>query len=201
MPVVGTGSLLEFKDVQERGGNQFLNIYHFHTPAPPNSVDLAVAAAVFMSVLDAWLPPIQSLGLVHTVMSVEDLTGTAAALEVPSVVGPAQLLGAPLPWFVAASIRLARTTKETRGGWKRYVAGTEDELAGNVWTPGFKAALDSLAAVLNDTLDVSGIILTPCIVRKDLVNPASTWLYNPIAFGEAKSVVTTQNTRKFNSGS
>jgi hypothetical protein len=108
--------------------------------------------------------------------------------------------------YQAAGIRLLRTTKETRSGWKRYAAGNEAVIDGNGWTAPFLVILDNLAAVLNDFLTIGVDQLDPVIVRQtrdpvtgDLLPPAQ-WIYNIIASVEVKQFVTTQNTRKLGRG-
>lgn len=202
MPSVGSGSLFEIKDIQSRGTDQFLNVYWYYIDIPPGTLAASAVATAWETIFSVWLPPVQPSTVLHDVIAVDEVTSGSNWIERPSVVPNGSLLGTPLASFVSASIKLLRATKDTRNGWKRIPAGDEDTASGNDWTAGMIANLDNLAAVMNDYLDLGANRPDPVIVRKTYnettgeLNPPTMWIYNLVASAEAKTQMTTQNTRK-----
>lgn len=202
MPAVGSGSLFRVKDFQSRGGEEFLNVYFYWGANGPGSMSAESLAVVFQATFGMHIANIQPTNITHTVIDVEEVTTIDNFYVAPSVMPPGALVGSFLANFVAASIRLIRSTKETRGGWKRYVAGVEEDITGNAWSAAFMANLDILAANLPNTLSIAGGVVYPVIVRQTRnpvtgeLLPPDQWIYNIVASAEGKSLVTTQNSRK-----
>lgn len=207
MPIVGSGSLFEVVDFQARGADQLLNRYWYYGSFSPDTVASGLVANAFESIFAAWLPPVQPDVISHPTITVDEVTSISNFLERLGAIPDGTLLPPELASYQCAGIRLLRTTKETRSGWKRIAAGNEDSIGGNNWGPSFQGELDNLAGVMNDALSVGGFFVDPVIIRKTVdpvtgdPEPPSDWIYNLVASAEAKTVVTTQNTRKVGRGS
>lgn len=206
MPVVGNGSLFKVIDFQSRGVDTFLNRYWYFIDLVPGTVPIVGVLNSFEAVLAAWLPPIQPTVVNHTVVSGDEVTSASNFLERASIIGPGTLAGDELASYQAVGIRLLRTTRDTRSGWKRIAAGVETSIGGNNWGPAFLASVQSYAVTLYDSLNVGSYYLDPVIVRQTYaagtgeLNPPSQWIYNVISGAEVKPQVTTQNSRKVGRG-
>lgn len=206
MPVVSNGSLFKIVDNQMIGSDVIINRYWYFLNAIPNSVSASDIADLWEAIFSAWLPPAQVTALTHTTIEVDEVTSVSNFFTRASTLGAGTRVGPVLPYYVAARIRLFRTTKETRSGWKRIGVATETDLETNGWSPTYKAVLDSLAAVMNDPLITTAGNAEPCIVRitKDPATGApfapSLWVYNLVESAGASSFNTTQNTRKTGRG-
>lgn len=202
MPIVGDGSLYQIKDFQLRGSDQFLNVYHYYLDVPPDTIDAIDIAGAWHALFALQIPQLQPPVITHTTLVVDELTSNQNFVEIPALTGAGTLVGVELASYQAASFRLLRTTKETRSGWKRMAAGTEDVIGGNAWSIPFIAELEEFAGVLGAFLDLGVNRPYPVIVGKTytgdppVLNPPNQWLYNPISAVEAVTIVTTQNTRK-----
>lgn len=207
MPAIGSNSLFEVVDVQSRGVDEILNRYWYFASVAPGSAAAGDVATQFENIFSVWLPPVQPDVLSHDIIRVDEVTSISNFIERPSVIPDGALLPPELASYQCAAIRLLRTTKETRSGWKRIAAGNEDAIGGNNWGPAFQGLLDNLAAVMNDHLALPGVDADPVIIRKTYdsgtgeLNPPTLWIYNFISSAEAKTQVTTQNTRKVGRGS
>ncbi len=207
MPVVGSGSLFEIVDFQQRAADQILNRYWYYASNPPDFAAASDVANQFEFIFQVWLPPVQPDVISHTIIRVDEVTSSTNFLERPSAIPDGTLIPPELASYQCAGIRLLRTSKETRSGWKRIAAGNEDAIGGNNWGGAFQALLDNLAGVMNDPLIVGAAVCNPVIVRKTVdpvtgeLEPPTDWIFNLIASAEAKTFVTTQNTRKVGRGS
>lgn len=207
MPVIGTHSLYKFTDFQVRGIDQFLNRYWYYTAASPGTVSAASVATAIEGIIAAWLPDCQPAVVSHPTLSCDEVTSNDNFIERASTIPDGTLAGSELASYQCAGIRLLRSTKETRSGWKRIAAGDESTVGGNNWGPSFLSVLENFAAVLNDSFSISGNDFYPVIIRYTYdsgsgeLNPPSQWIYNIIASVEVKPQVTTQNSRKVGRGS
>lgn len=116
---------------------------------------------------------------------------------VPSTTAGTQV-GTPLPAFMVASIRLARSSRELRSGWKRFSGITEDIVSSPGFTTTYMTGLQTLADALAGDIDNAGPTYRPHIVRKPMTTKAQEAFYRaiPVSAGVALDRVTSQNSRK-----
>ena len=208
MPKIGTNSLFKITDFSERGAEEVQNVYWYVGLFSPDTLNTDIVATSMMALLDTYLPPLQPSNVSHTIMEVDELTSNSNFTSVASTISDGTLASPWLPNFVAASIKLLRTTKETRHGFKRISAGNEANLNNNIWEASFVVTLQSLADALANNLTAGPQTILPAIVRKGSISDPSidpddptTWVYNLIESATAVSRVTTQNSRKLGVGS
>lgn len=207
MPTVGSGSLFMLQDIQHRDQEQVINRYFYWSSVAPNTIPATEVVTLWETKFVNQITLLQPLEYSHDITKVDELTSVANFTEQISSLGIGTLAGVALPSFVAASIQLFRTTKETRNGWKRYAGGSESVLTGNNWDASMITGLQTVAALLNDTLTAVGGTLEPVIVRRTftgdppVLNPVSQWIYNIIQSAAPAGLATTQNTRKKGRGS
>ena len=207
MPLVSNGSLFKLVDYQTYTGQEVTNRYWYYSTVAPSTIPASEIADLWEAIFTAWLPPVQSALLDHTRITVDEVTSIANFVDRASALPNGTLIGPGAPSYIAAKIRLFRTTKETRSGWKRIGVPREEDLLTNTWEAAYLNQLQALAAVMNDPLVATGGTAEPVLVRetKDPVtgNPLapSLWIYNLIATAAAEPNSTTQNTRKIGRGS
>lgn len=130
---------------------------------------------------------------------VDHVNGTLADyVRGPSITVGA-VVGTAMPPFLAASIRLNRTTKETRNGWKRVIGLIEENVGALSFGGGYVTLLGALGTAIEDKLDMGGGLnnMEPSIIRE--VTPG-VFLYNLINGHLVINEPTTQNTRKVGRG-
>lgn len=134
-----------------------------------------------------------------TNIRVVHVNGTLADVNLTPTVTVGLLAGSANPPFIAASIRLNRTTKETRNGWKRIIGSVEESMGALSWAGSYITLLNALGTAFMAPLSMGGALnnLVPVIVRT--VTP-TTWVYNDVASVQVINQPTTQNSRKVGTG-
>lgn len=202
MPEVLNNSLFQIVDAQRAAGVVILNRYWYLVNVTPGTLTAAELATVWQAAFNAVLPQVQSSIVDHETTTVEEVTSLTNFTSVPSTLTNGALVGAPIPTLIAAKIRLFRTSKETRSGWKRPYVGTESEMTGNSWTAAFVTSLQNYADECATPLSTTVGNATPVIVRQTVdpvtgePNIASLWLYNIISSSQAQATVSSQVSRK-----
>lgn len=116
---------------------------------------------------------------------------------------PTETLGGLLPPFIAASVRLAVSSRVTRPGQKRFVGLCEVDNAGGVMAPGIRGQYNLLAQYFVQTLTLPAPMafttLTPMIVR---LNPETGAVVasQPVVSAYVNPNISTQNSRKYGRG-
>jgi len=203
MPIVGTLPLYQIKENQTYGNSNVLNVYYYIQLANPEVVVSTVNTA-FQAAFSAarraistttWSSNTFEIWQMNSLSNFGEFSSYGAGTLSDGTTGCAA--------FIAASIRLLRSSKETRSGWKRYSGLTEGSLLGSALTGSYLTLLQALAAICDNTLSAGGETLTPVIVAKTfnpgpprVENPPSLWLYNIIGTAVAIDRVTSQNSRK-----
>lgn len=114
-------------------------------------------------------------------------------------VAPAGLkVGTPMATFIAASIRLNRSTNELRNGWKRLVALTEEEVGAQSFAGVLNAELAAIGTLLDQNIIDGPMIFEPVIVRKPFSTKAQSpnWEFTAVGGFSVLNRPTTQNSRK-----
>lgn len=206
MPVVGTNSLFELKLFGDILGNATLNRFFYFLPQPPDTVEAVDVVFEFETKLAAIWEAAVSVDWDGTRVTCDEVTSIQNFFDSTTNIGPGTGVGVNMPPYVSASIRLFRTTKETRSGWKRIGGILEEQQQNGALEVASLAAFNTLADGFADTLPSVGGSITPAIVRVTLdpatgdPNPADEWVYNLVASAAANSNLSTQNTRKFGRG-
>jgi len=154
--------------------------------------------AIFNSAVVPDIADILSTGVAMDTLTVAEPTSINADFVVATSTSVGTRTGTTMPSFNAASIRLVRSTKETRSGYKRFGPYSEDDVAGTVFEASYLAALNIVAADLEVNLTPSGFVFEPVIVRRLLTPvPWSNVLYNPVSEALVLNRTTSQVSRKY----
>lgn len=207
MPVIGGNSLFKVIVKQTYLGQKCQNVFWYFKNVAPNSIDaLDVANAFHDAVLSDWETLTHEDWDTDTIEVIE-VTSLENFTEITSAIGPGVKTGNALASTIALGIKMVRTTRETRSGWKRLVGLAQSDLAENDWASGTQTQASSLADEFSADLSVAGTTIFPCLVRqtkdpdtKELLDP-DEWIYNLVSTAIVKSEVTTQNSRKPGRGS
>lgn len=203
MPVIGVDNALVKLDVHVSRGNRVAhNVYWYRAPIDPDDTNREDVAGVFAADV---LTPMAYLMIAEWLIGdiiIEVVNGTLAPLTVASGVGAGAITGAsPMPNYTAFPIRLIRTLKDTRSGYKRIPGVSEEMVVENSFTGATVTAWNAFAPLLAGTLtDTALNTWTPVIVRttqlgEPIENPAQ-YVYNPISSAIFINRATTQNSRK-----
>lgn len=110
--------------------------------------------------------------------------------------------GAELPPWFCHGYRLARSSRESRHGYKRFAGVVEEDVSGVTYAAGIAAAVAALGVQLktNIVYSIDSAEFEPRIVRVTRVNPGvvpAVYTYQDWAIADATWYGwTTQNTRK-----
>jgi len=205
MPQINGDFVFKVTHVQSKsGGQQVLNIYHYHFPDLPLRPDSQAVAEAFDAEMVPVIAAIQSVGVVHERIDVELLGSLTDFYSMPTTVTNGDLSGEALPVFNAFRFDYIRSTKETRSGSKRICGILESQVSGDFLDATAQAAADVVAGYMESPITPGIFSVSPVIVgiRYDKSEipwvelPVSQWVYNPVAGVIANSEVTTQNSRK-----
>lgn len=143
---------------------------------------------------------IQDETLTYFSLRCANVTGLLA--DVAKLPSPAQgdRTLVPINSFTAAGIRLNRTTKETRNGYKRFAGMGEEDTDGNTWTSTYTLLLIALAEVLDDIISIGVSSFYPVVAKEKPLVPG-TWITNRIASCTVNPFITSQVSRKRGAGS
>ena len=179
---------------QEFSAQAVQNVFFYEHTLASDDEQEECATAFDEDLLPA-LKLIQSVDISYVTIRAANVTGTLADFIKEPATLTGVLTGSALNSFTAASIRLNRTTKETRNGQKRFAGMTEENAFGQNWTASYSALLDTFAIVLASQISTVGAIFNPVIARQDPITPAN-WTVNPIAGASASGQVSSQTSRK-----
>lgn len=206
MPINGSAQILEIIDRQVLFNQEVINRYWYRLDAV-STPDLTALAAVFKVQIPNSLLSIQSDQLTHIeteIINHTDLTnyGTFTNGDTGSLTDPAIL-----PPFVAFGIKLLRSSRDMRNGAKRIAGMQENYQDDGFLEPGILATVASAVGGMDTTLVESIRNYFPVIVRNrptpsdPTIDPddTSTWRYTFVSGVVVRTVVTTQNSRKFKS--
>lgn len=205
MPIVGSGiQIIELVDNQEFFGQEVINRYWYYLNST-STVDVAALAATFITnVVDA-MRVIQSDQLNHLTVDVINHTDLASFGSFVTGTAGIRTPTEIMPPFVAVGIRLLRTTRDMRNGFKRIAGMTEDIQNEGLFTAGFLTTVATQATGISATLTESIRNYQPVIIRNrptnhdPLIDPldTATWRYTFVSGTAVKNAVTTQNSRKY----
>jgi hypothetical protein len=200
MPVIGTdAALVKIVDNATRGGQVASNVYWYRSPIDPADADLENLADQFEADVLVDLADLQSAGWVHSTISVDCVNGPYAPYERDSGVGAGAVSGSAMPVYSSFPVRLIRTFRETRNGYKRIPGVTEEMITGDGFESAVQTAWEAFVPALAATLETTDLaVWTPCIVRRSfqgvLLEPEE-YLYNPVTEAIFLNRVTTQRSR------
>lgn len=176
------------------------SVFWYYNVAGVGNLNLQDVADDFDAEIMVAFGNVANTSTIFSNIRVAHVNGTLADVNrTPSVLIGVRA-GNATPPFVAASIRLNRTTKETRNGWKRIIGPVEEDMGALSWSGSYVTLLDALGTAMEQQLSMGGAVnnLDPVIVRQ--LTP-TTWLYNLIAGTQSINKPTTQNSRKVGVGS
>jgi hypothetical protein len=202
MPLVETEKIFEIKDFQTYFGAPVLNVYYYRAIEGTAPTAEGVANSFHLQKVQA-LIDIQNTGINHTNLEVTELTSVSNFVDYDINPTNGTVTGAILANFFAVSFRYLRTTRETRGGWKRICGMIEENSLGGGWTTAYQTDCTAVAAELGDNMPVGILNLQPIILSRRYTAlpvrellPVSEWYYNPVAGVQFVNRTTTQNSRK-----
>jgi len=197
---VTIGNRFELIDDQLYLTKGCLNVYFYQQTsgvAPAAAADLV--SAWIINVLPLVLA-IQNQTVTHPLVRSRNLDVPSDFALVPRIPPDVGLYASASgePTFVAASIKMNRTTQASGHGWKRYVGVPDNEVLNGVATPGYISGMNNLANVIdNDILGAAGNVYRPVIMHRILDSLGHLIGYQEYPMGTAQFVrISTQNTRK-----
>lgn len=202
MPVVGSNFVFEIKDQQVLGSQPVENVWYYVQTTGATPVDASLVGAAFSDIVIDALIQIQSTGLSHVTLEVQQLA-SLTNFVVFAISGKAgDQTGQGAPSHDAWKVRILRTSKETREGAKRIAGLTEGNIAGDFIDAAVRSNFDAVLSAIDVPLTVDGQTLELAIVggKKDPATgeqkPADEWIYQLSAGLTTGYEVTTQNSRK-----
>lgn len=206
---LAVGDIIQFTDEQLYLGQQVLNVYHYRVDELDPDVTIGDLADQFVTLILSIIREIQITSLIHTQVTVRNLTNGLDIWEEPLDLAGLADVPDPMPSFVTYAYRLIRSTALTRHGAKRIAGVGEGWVNGNVPTPTALPGLQSRASVFVDPVSregtVSDFVLTPVIVGRVPTGELGAGEYdlsriNPVA--DAQFIrISTQTTRRAGRGS
>jgi len=206
VPINGSAQILEIIDRQVLFSQEVINRYWYRLDAISTPDLTALANAFRVSVANPLLA-IQTDQLTHIeteIINHSDLSnyGTFSNGNSGDLTDPAIL-----PPFVAFGIRLLRSSRDMRNGAKRIAGMQENYQDDGFLEAGVLATVASAVSGMGDNLVESIRNYVPIIVRNrptaddPLIDPddTSTWRYSFVSGVQVRTIVTTQNSRKFKS--
>lgn len=197
MPLVSSG-LYKVTLEQEYLNQLCLNTFYFQSTLNLDDVQ-DLCADAFNETLMPFIADALSLSVLFENIRAENVTGTLADVNLTPTVTQGVVIGLVTSSFVAATIRLDRTTKETRNGSKRFTGMVEENINGQRFENPFIAILDNLAVGLAAQISTVGAIFDPVIARAP-VSPETDWTINNVASAQASEDVSSQVSRKKGKG-
>ncbi len=196
MPVVTSG-LYEVTLFQDEGGNEMLNVFWYWEQGGDDGIADVLAGRIDSTVLPP-IADIQHVGIDYTLIRVQPIFGTGIEENLVPTTPSGLVAGSAMSNAYAVSLRLFRSTNETRSGWKRFSGITEENTNFNSFTAAYITDLDSLAFVLAQDLVDGADRFKPVIVRKPFSTKAMSpdWIRNEISSVAVVDRPTTQNSRK-----
>jgi len=155
-------------------------------------------ADAFNTVVLPEIAIVQHVNVAYTNIKVAPVFGTGTEVNKSPTTTAGLIVGDPTVPFLAASIRLNRSTNEQRHGWKRFCGLAEGNITDTVFGAAYFALLVTLADELTSSITEVAETFFPQIVRKPFSTKAMSpnWEAIQTNSGLAPNRQTTQNTRK-----
>ena len=205
MPEVGTAILMRAEVTTTYALQTFKNVFWYirTTGVTP---DYEQWHTDFSNVLLQEIHDQQTSSVDMPLLSVVNVNSTDVPYEADPGFGGGPIGGEDLPPFVAAGIRLTRSTNETRHGQKRLFVGSETSMAGGAWLTADFLAYEAIADIMGADLVADSLPWSPVIVRRftlapdPVLLPVDGYIYNFVNGAVVNPNVTSQTTRKFGRG-
>jgi hypothetical protein len=205
MPLAGSAN--RFFKVLVRGlhGNQpTLNVFHYRQAVPLQSSAEDVATAFRFGPLGA-LATVTNSAQSWQEIEVIDSLDVANFHTLPVTLAGLITAAEAVAPFITWSMRLLRSTRDVRSGWKRFSGINEADISGNVLQAAHYAAINAAAPNIAADLVDGVLTLAHCIVRDGPTlgtptvdpNDSTTWYYTDVSGVFVPNRITTQNSRKF----
>jgi hypothetical protein len=200
--------LFEIKVFGSIFGVTTLNRFWYHLNQVPNTMAAADLADAFDTHVRTQWAALVSDDWTADVIEVDEVTSeTNFATKATGLFGGTKSGTTNMPPYEVFVIRLFRTSKETRSGWKRICGVSEEDQSGGQLETAVQTELANLAARFDSNFTLTGGTVNPVIVRKtyslppveELQDP-SLWIVNFISDAQGQVQLSTQNTRKFGRG-
>lgn len=193
MPVASTG-IYEIVLVCDYLAQECLNVFHYVSNVGDDDIQQECGDAFDVDNLPD-IAIIQSEDLTYEEIVVRNLTGDLADAVITPTTTTGTVVGLEMPSFVAASFRYARQSKDTRNGAKRFTGMVEENVVQNSFVAAFQTLMDTLAAVLDNSISNAGKTFQPIILHKP-PDGAGVYTFSTLNAVVALGRVTTQNSRK-----
>jgi len=201
MPQIANLPLFSIKSKGTYLGVTVRNVWHYIdlAGAPTTAADV-LASSFITSIITPAQTNVSNQFTIDEVEVIQENDSENFALVTAGIVGGS--IDPPVASAQAISIRLNRTDRLFRNGWKRWAGLTEVQTEGNFMTVASQTAFQTNFAPMGNTLASGGNTFTPVILRKTYVgeppvlNPVSQWIYATIGSAQVFRRLGTQNTRK-----
>lgn len=132
----------EIKDKQSYTQQQVLNI--FHVERADTGVTAEEILTAYVDSITGIIRVIQPLSLTHDVLECQSLSDPGDFATATFTPNAGLLSGNALSAFSAATIQFNRRRTDMKNGQKRFVAGNEANIVGNIWTTAFVDLMDDV---------------------------------------------------------
>lgn len=193
------GDILRITSCGNLFDQQVCNVFYYLVSVWTGNADFQDVVDVFETVILDQIAVNTVDDYVVNEVKVENLDDPAE--QTTAVVNvPGDLTDTPLPSYVAATIKLVRTTAATRHGSKRIAGIGETYVVDNNISP--SNFMSDVATVLAAELDFgSDFTLDPVIVGRNTDGTLNLAVINPVSDAEVSQFISTQNSRKPGHGS
>ena len=202
MPALGSDKLFQVIFKGTLLGQEWSNVYWYRAPAAGSNFALQTAND-FDTNFSPQYAAFCNLSTAFTSIEVINLQDDTDFAEITPTSTVGVVTGDPEPSYLAVAVKLLRSSRETRNGWKRIPGLVEGDLSGNTIAGATVTRMTGLANLFDNALPNGQ---TPVIVRKTytgtppVLNPPSLWI--TVDIGDYEIVgITTQNSRKPGVGS
>ena len=205
MPVQ-PNDIIVIRDFQTLFQQQILNVYTLRVVSFSGNPGYDLLLEGFEERVVNLVRSLQCPDLVHTRLEVDNLTNGLEFASLDINAPGTNTCANPSPPFVSVGIRLARATKLTRNGYKRYAGIDESNYTDGVLTSASQNAwqanvADVLATGIGPSSSSAQFVFESVIVGRVPVTGAYDLnRVNEVTSAVVQPNVTTQNTRKFGRG-
>lgn len=196
MAIINNG-LYRVDAFQQYLGKEVLNTFWYRENAGLNTkADLL--GGLFNAQIQPLIAAVQNTGVSHTNIRVTPIFGAGIEFNVAPTAPAGTIPGDQMPSFLAASIRLNRSDRTLRNGWKRFAGLLEQEVGAQSFSGGFVTLLTTLGTAIAADLAGGGDLFHPQIVRKPFSTKALSANWESIDVGgfTVANRPTTQTSRK-----
>lgn len=206
MPAVGTvNRIYTVKLFGTYSGVQTLNVFHYRISIALQPTAEEVSDNFQSEVLAAIQDIVRSNVNYNTVEVIDEMDVANFGTFDIDVSGTGPSTGEAMASFVAIPIRLLRSSRDLRSGWKRFAGVDETSVITNTFTTSFETLVQTAVPDIVQDLNI-GLGVLPLVILRNRPTPSTptidpedptTWLYSDVAEGQFVNRVTTQNSRKF----